>query len=209
MTDLPLAAPRRLRSRGVVLTSLMAGAGLSLGACDNAPSATQWGDQTPAASQPVEAATFASLDECKRGEAYTDAECDTAYAEAQKASDKDGPRFADQDSCEARYGVAQCVPRSQAGGGSVFTPLLTGFIIGQAMSNMGGGYRGAPMYRDRDGGWSSGAGRPLSRDYVTGRATVRSDAFGPPRASAPSRMQSRSAVISRGGFGGGGRAYGG
>ena len=111
------------------------------------------------------------------------------------------------------YGVDQCVPRSQAnGGGSFFTPLLTGFIIGQALENMGNrGYRGAPMYRDRDGTYYSGSGYPVSRDYVTGRSRVRTDSFDvPSRYEAPTRVQSRSSVISRGGFGGGsqiGRAH--
>jgi hypothetical protein len=39
---------------------------------------------------------------------------------------------------------------------------------------------------------------------------MRTDSFDAPRAGAPPRMQSRSSVISRGGFGGwGGRGYGG
>jgi len=38
---------------------------------------------------------------------------------------------------------------------------------------------------------------------------VRSDSFDAPAAQAPTRVQSRSSVISRGGFGGGGRSFGG
>jgi len=201
---------RRLRSSGLALTSLMAGTALSVSACDNTPAATQWGDP-PAASREVEAKTFASLDECKSSGDMTAAQCDTAYAEAQKDAATNAPKFSDQQSCEERYGVDQCVPRSSNnGGGSFFTPLLTGFIVGQALSNMGGGgYRGAPMYRDRDGTFYGGSGQPLSRDYVTGRTRVRADSFDAPEARAPARVQSRSSVISRGGFGGGGRSYGG
>jgi len=201
---------RRLRSGGLALTSLMAGTALSVSACDNTPAATQWGDP-PAASREVDAKTFASLDECKSSGDMTAAQCDTAYAEAQKDAATNAPKFSDQQSCEERYGVDQCVPRSSNnGGGSFFTPLLTGFIVGQALSNMGGGgYRGAPMYRDRDGTFYGGSGQPLSRDYVTGRTRVRADSFDAPEARAPARVQSRSSVISRGGFGGGGRSYGG
>jgi uncharacterized protein YgiB involved in biofilm formation len=208
MSDQPTSPRRRLRSSGLALTGLMAGTAMSVSACDGSPAATQWGDP-PAASRQVEAKTFASLDECKASGDMTAAQCDTAYAQAQKDSAANAPKFSDQQSCEERYGVDQCVPRSsQNGGGSFFTPLLTGFIIGQALNNAGG-YRGAPMYRDRDGGWYSGSGYPVSRDYVTGRTRVRSDSFDAPEARAPARVQSRSSVISRGGFGGGGRSFGG
>jgi uncharacterized protein YgiB involved in biofilm formation len=209
MSEQFLKPRRRLRSSGLVLTGLMAGTAMSISACDDGGgSAVQWGDQA-AASRQVEARTFASLDDCKKADDLTDAQCDTAYAQAQKDSAENAPKFSDQQSCEERYGVDQCVPRSSQNGGSFFTPLLTGFIIGQALNNMGGGYRGAPMYRDRDGTFYSGSGYPLSRDYVTGRTRVRSDSFEAPTVRAPTRVQSRSAVISRGGFGGGGRSFGG
>jgi uncharacterized protein YgiB involved in biofilm formation len=207
MTD--QAKPRLKRSRSLTLTTLMAGAAVSITACDNAPAVTQWGDPPAAeAGRAVEARTFTSLDECKASGDFTAQQCETTLAQAQKDSAENAPKFNDQQSCEERYGVDQCVPRSSQGGGSFFTPLLTGFIIGQAMNNMGG-YRGAPMYRDRDGTYYGGSGYPLSRDYVTGRTRVRSESFNlPSRAEAPTRVQSRSAVISRSGFGGG-RSFGG
>lgn len=207
MTDHPNT--RLKRSRSLTLTTLMAGAAVSISACDSAPAVTQWGDAPAAAAgKAVEARTFTSLDECKASGDFTAQQCETTLAQAQKDSAENAPKFNDQQSCEERYGVDQCVPRSGQNG-SFFTPLLTGFIIGQALNNMGGGYRGAPMYRDRNGTYVGGSGYPLSRDYVTGRTRVRSESFdAPSRAEAPSRVQSRSSVISRGGFGGG-RSFGG
>jgi uncharacterized protein YgiB involved in biofilm formation len=77
---------------------------------------------------------------------------------------QNAPKFNDQQSCEERYGVDQCVPRNQAGGGSFFTPLLTGFIVGQALSNLGGGgYGGRALYRDRYGGLGYSDGRRYDR----------------------------------------------
>ena len=201
MTDHPQR--RRLRSSGLALTGLMAGTAISISACDDSGSIAQWGDP-PAAAREVDARTFASLDACKQAEGMTAQQCDAAYAQAQKDSAANAPKFGDQQSCEERYGVDQCVPRNNGGGGSFFTPLLTGFIVGQALSNMGGGYYGAPMYRDRGGAYYGGSGYPLSRDYVTGRTRVRAESFDAPAMHAPARVQSRSAVISRGGFGGGG-----
>ncbi|MDI1363581.1 MAG: DUF1190 domain-containing protein [bacterium] len=206
----PKAKSRLKRSRSLTLTTLMAGAAVSITACDNSTAVTQWGDPPAAeAGRAVEARTFVSLDECKASGDFTAQQCETTLAQAQKDSAQNAPKFNDQQSCEERYGVDQCVPRSSQGGGSFFTPLLTGFIIGQALNNMGGGYRGAPMYRDRDGAYYGGSGYPLSRDYVTGRTRVRSESFNlPSRAEAPTRVQSRSSVISRSGFGGG-RSFGG
>lgn len=195
--------PRRKRSSSLVLTSLMAGTAMSITACDSQPSIGQWQDP-PAASRPVDVQSFKTLQECQDSGLSADV-CSTALAQAQ-GDQADHPRYDNAQSCEDKYGVGQCVPRSD-GGGSFFTPLLTGFLVGQALN--GGGYRGAPIYRDRDGDYYSGGGAVFSRDYVTGRTQVSSDAFGPPARSAPTRVQSRSSVISRGGFGGGSRSFGG
>lgn len=204
----PPLARRRLRSSGLALTGLMAGTAISVSACDDPGTATQWGDP-PSASREIDAKTYASLDDCKTSGDMTAAQCQTAYDQAQKDSAASAPKFGDQQSCEERYGVDQCVPRNNGGGGSFFTPLLTGFIVGQALNNMGGGYYGAPMYRDRNGTYYGGGGSPLSRDYVTGRTRVRTDSFNAPEMRAPTRVQSRSSVISRGGFGGSGRSFSG
>lgn len=204
-----MTAPRpRKRSSAVTLTGLMAGSAISISACDNTPTTGQW-ENPPAVSagRSVEAASFESLGACEASGTFTAQQCQTAFQEAQKASAENAPKFADRQSCEERFGVDECVPR-QGQGGSFFTPLLTGFIIGQAMNNMGG-YRGAPMYRDRDGGYYGGGGYPVSRDYLTGRTRVSADSFEAPKAGAPARVQSRSSIISRGGFGGGSRSFGG
>lgn len=184
------------RSQSIVLTTLMAGTGLSLTACDGE------------ASKPVDALSYASVAECRTAGKIPADQCNAAYAQAQKANEQNAPRFDDKQSCEEQFGTAQCTPRNN---GSFFTPLLTGFVVGQLLNNSGGGYRGAPMYRDREGNYFGGAGSRISRDYVSGRTRVGADAFDS-SARAPARVQSRSAVISRSGFGGGfggGRSFGG
>jgi uncharacterized protein YgiB involved in biofilm formation len=183
------------RSRSIVLTTLIAGTGVSLSACD--------GD---VGNKPVDAMSYRTVAECRSAGTVPAAQCDTAFAQAEKANAQNAPRFNDRASCEAQFGEAQCQPRNN---GSFFTPLLTGFLVGQMLN--GGGYRGAPMYRDRDGNYLGSGGNRLSRDYATGRTRIGSDAFNPSARSAPTRVQSRSSVISRGGFGGGfgGRGFGG
>lgn len=182
------------RSRSIVLTTMIASTALSLTACD------------ADGGRPVDALSFNSVAECRAAGSVRAADCDKAYAQAVKANETTAPQFEDRQTCEEQYGPAQCTPRNN---GSFFTPLLTGFIVGQALNNLGG-YSGAPMYRDRFGNYSGGAGGALTRDYMTGRTRVGSEAFNPD-AKSPTRVQSRSAVISRGGFGGGfgSRGYGG
>ena len=195
-----------MRSRSLTLTSLMCGASLTIGACDNTPTVSQAEAQLN--KDPVEAFAYASLDQCKAENKVSDEECDKGYAAALK-DDANAPKYAEQKTCEDVYGEGQCVPRSQANGGSFFTPLLTGFIIGRMLDG-GGGYRGTGLYR-RGGEYYTGWGGRVNHDYATGRTSVGRQGIDPPAAvrNAPARVQTRSAVVSRGGFGGGSRSYGG
>lgn len=199
-----------MRSKSLTLTSLMAGASLTLGACNGSPPSSQAEAQVN--KDPVEAFAYANLDQCKTEDKVSDEECDKAYAAALKDNETNAPKYSQQANCEEVYGVGQCVPRSSAGHGSFFTPLLTGFIIGRMLD--GGGYRGTGLYRRDDrygGGYYTGWGGRVNHDYATGRTTVGREGIDPPSSvrNAPSRVQSRSTVVSRGGFGGGGRSFGG
>ncbi|WP_296172941.1 DUF1190 domain-containing protein [uncultured Brevundimonas sp.] len=187
------------RSRVLHVSSLMATASFSLAAC---------GAPQVAAPEPEPVQAYTSLEECRVANDISDAECDAAQAAAQKAAAETAPRYATQSECEGQWGPSQCQP-NQSGGGSFFTPLLTGFIVGQMLN--GGGYRGGgPLYRDRDGRYSNGYGGGYTyRDYRTGKTLTNGREHGDVARQAPSRVQSRTTVVSRGGFGGGGRGYGG
>jgi len=193
---------RRLkRSRTLQVTSLMATVSFSMAACGS-----------PAANVPeapaVPALAYTSLDECRAANDVPDEECVVASNVAGQQAAETAPRYATREECEGQWGPAQCEQRN-TGGGSFFGPLATGFIIGQMMN--GGGYRGGgPLYRDREGQYSNGyGGGYLSRDYRTGRNVTNANDHTPAARQAPARAQSRTAVVSRGGFGGGGRGYGG
>ncbi|UTP40848.1 DUF1190 domain-containing protein [Phenylobacterium sp. LH3H17] len=197
------------RSSSLTLTTMLAGASLSVAACDDPPAAARWDQNSVAQGEQVETFQYADLDSCKTANQIPDAECDTAYAKALEDNDKSAPRFEAKATCEETYGEGNCVPRG-SGGGSFFTPLLAGFVIGQMFD--GGGnryYRGTGLYRGRDG-YTTGWGGKLGRDYATGRTTIGKYGIDPPDSvrQAPPRMQTRTSVVSRGGFGGG-RGYGG
>jgi uncharacterized protein YgiB involved in biofilm formation len=196
----PTTTLRRLkRSRGLQVTSLMATVGFSVSAC---------GVPQAAPPPPEPALAYTSVAECRTADVIPDAECDAAYAAAQAKAAETSPRYATREECEGQWGPNQCEPRNQ-GGGSFFGPLATGFIIGQLLN--GGGYRGGgPLYRDRDGHYSNGyGGGYLGRDYRTGRSITNAREHTDVARQAPPRAQSRTAVVSRGGFGGGGRGFGG
>ena len=147
--DLPKTATMRRmkRSRVLHVSSLMATASFSLAACGS--------PQRVAAPEPEPTPVYTSLDECRAANDISDAECDAAQAAAQKAAAETAPRYATQSECEGQWGPSQCQPNNQGGNGSFFSPLLTGFIVGQLLS--GGGYRGGgPLYRDREGRLSNG-----------------------------------------------------
>ena len=193
---------RRLkRSRTLQVTSLMATVSFSMAACGSPQVALP---DAPAIPTPA----YTSLDECKAANDVSDTECDAAQAAARTQAAETAPRYATREECEGQWGPSQCEPRN-SGGGSFFGPLATGFIIGQLLN--GGGYRGGgPLYRDRQGQFSNGyGGGYLSRDYRTGRTITNANDHTPAARQAPSRVQSRTTVVSRGGFGGGGRGYSG
>lgn len=204
MSDTPLpqtsSLTRLKRSRTLQVTSLMATVSFSMAACGSPQRLAPAAEADPALA-------YTSVSECRAANDVADAECDAAYAEAQRQAAEKAPRYASQEECEGQWGPDQCRPLN-TGGGSFFGPLATGFIIGQLLN--GGGYRGGgPLYRDWDGRYSNGyGGGYLARDYATGRTYANRNDVDVAR-KAPPRAQSRTAVVSRGGFGGGGRGYGG
>lgn len=201
-------ARRLKRSRRMVMTSLMCSASVSLVACDD-PAADAWSNasQQPVPAtieqgEQVDAFAYRTLEGCKRADEIPDAECETSWNAAQADQEKTAPRFDERQTCEDVYGAGQCVPRSAQGSGSFWGPLITGFVVGRMLD---GGFRGTGLYRDqRDGGYATGYGGRLDRDYNTGRTRIGSNGIDPPAVikQTPPKIQTRTSVLSRGGFGG-------
>jgi len=185
------------RSRRLSLTTLMAAGGVSLVACGDNP-ADNVRIENPGPS--VDAWTYQSLQECKDKNEVPDDACVTAQTAA-LADEKKGPQYDEKATCEEVYGPGQCVPRgASSGSGSIWGPLVTGFVVGQMMN---GGWGGRGYYRDwRDGGFYTSSGGRVWTDYSTGRTRLGSRGFDPPEVLGPQKVQTRASVISRGGFGG-------
>lgn len=201
---IPVAVRPRKRSRVVGLSTITAMGAASLSACD-VPSTVdeaQLSEQQYGAG--VDALPYDSVAQCTADGKIPASACQEAQDAAQKQNALGAPRFDAMETCEAQHGDGACTQQfaDSASGGSFFTPLLTGFVIGQLLDG-GRGYRYSGLYRGRDGRSYTGGGNGggyLYRNPRTGGMQVGRQALAPPVATP--RVQTRSSVVSRGGFGG-------
>src|SRR4051794_5908383 len=124
MTFSPSPRPLK-RSRRLVMTTVIASAGVSLAACDQPGASADWNAQPQVKIEqgaPINAYTYATVAGCKAANEVPDEACETAAKSAIGDQDKSAPRYAERATCEEVYGAGQCVPNSQAGQGSFFTP---------------------------------------------------------------------------------------
>lgn len=192
--------PTRKRSRHVALV-LAGTATLALAACED--------DRVDAQSFPdLESCIAASKD---NGLWFTEEDCRTNFAAAQKEYLETAPRYELKELCEQEHGAGNCGsdPAAQdaagqstaqnSGGGFSFMPLLVGYMMGSMLSR-GGGIFSQPMVNTPDGRYStpkgdqkfasnSGAGKVASSTFQRAPSTI---------GKAP---MSAAQVSKRGGFG--------
>ncbi|WP_237058431.1 DUF1190 domain-containing protein [Loktanella sp. M215] len=129
--------------------------------------------------------------------AFTVQDCDAAYQDALVEYERSAPRYDDQALCEEQHGGACVVDeRAAGGGGSIFMPLMAGYLMGSML----GGNRAMtqPLYRDAGGKFATaGGGTVLNGNR--GSARMQPSSFrAAPAAAAP---MSRATVSKTGGFG--------
>lgn len=148
----------------------------------------------------VDAAVFESIQQCVEYPGVLKEQCEQSYKEAQSQHAAVAPKFASQADCQADFGAGKCekAPYQTSGGGSVFMPLMMGYMMG---SMLGGRRMGSqPLYRSAQ---SPGTFRTADNRSVgskVGRTKVAS--------SATNRPSFKSSTQSRGGFGSSGRRFG-
>jgi uncharacterized protein YgiB involved in biofilm formation len=197
--------PPRRRKRSASARLSAAGLAAMLSACDGTP------DPQQQFGEPTEVAAFQSVNECVASGAFSQVQCTEASNDALANDARAAPRYESQSVCEDAFGDGQCLRRTD-GGQSFFVPLLTGFMIGRLLD--GGGYRYHGLYRSRrDDSYYTGSGAWLHSGGYGGRSwryQVGSRAVAaPPAPVTTQRIQTRSSVVSRGGFGGRAGARGG
>ena len=139
----------------------------------------------------VDTALFESVKQCT-GLGFTEQECVANYQQAQQTHIAASPKYTNRADCEADFGAEKCeiAPQKTASGGSVFMPLMAGYLMGSMLS---GGGRGQPLYRAAGDGGTFRTADNKAVGSATGRTQVAKSATQtPPRATR---------TVSRGGFG--------
>jgi uncharacterized protein YgiB involved in biofilm formation len=144
----------------------------------------------------VDTAMFESVQQCK-GLGFTEQECVANYEAAQKMHVDVAPKYTSRTDCEADFGAEKCqvAPQKTTTGGSVFMPLMAGYMMGSMLS---GGARTQPLYRSRDDRTNFRTADNRKVGSTVGRAQISKSAT-----KAPS-VKTR--TVSRGGFGSAARA---
>lgn len=154
--------------------------------------------------QPEEPKTYATIGECI-ADGKDKTVCESSWAEADKLTKEQAPRFADKAACEAQFGAGGC----QTGGDgstSWFMPALMGYMIGNMMGNSSSSaayQRGIDDERRRGGGTTYIAPRPVYRTQTGGLSAAAFSGGKMTTTPAPTTYAaSRAATTSaRGGFG--------
>ncbi|MDP6259859.1 MAG: DUF1190 domain-containing protein [Rhodospirillales bacterium] len=149
----------------------------------------------------VDASIYESLEQCKRDPLNTPDQCDSSFKEAQSQHAAVAPKYATAEDCQADFGKEKCevAPYRTSSGGSVFMPLMAGYMMGSLLGGRGS-MMSQPLYRSSQSPNSFRTAENRNVGSKTGRTTVAK--------SATSRPSFKSATRSRGGFGSSGRRFG-
>ncbi|GAB6053239.1 DUF1190 domain-containing protein [Magnetospira thiophila] len=102
---------------------------------------------TACSESEVDVGVFDSVDQCMITPGMTQELCTDALAQSKAEHVKVAPKYTAQADCEADFGAGQCetAPYQTQSGGSVFMPMMMGFMMGQML-----GGRSQPLYRSSD-----------------------------------------------------------
>ena len=149
----------------------------------------------------VDAAVYDSVEQCIKAPSVPREECEKSYKEARTQHAAVAPKYSSEVDCQADFGVGKCeqAPYRTSSGGSVFMPLMMGYMMGSFI----GGRRSMmsqPLYRSADSSKTFRTADNRNVGSTTGRTRVAS--------SATRRPSFKSSTLSRGGFGASGRRFG-
>lgn len=170
----------RARSRHVT-AALLGAAAFALMACEEEKV------ETVVVSDP---AACAALGEFSRDD------CEKGYAEAKAQNDATAPRYDAMAVCEEEHGTGNCQPEVTSGGGSVFMPILMGYMMGRMM----GGFGAKPLYPTPSGAVrTADGGTQFNR--MNGVGTASRASYQPAPQTKNLAPMTKTSVQSKGGFG--------
>lgn len=170
------------RSRSLKL-ALMGASALTLAACEDAQ----------------DVAIFENVEQCVRQDGFGMEDCKANMETAKAEHVRVAPKYTSAADCEADFGADQCetAPQKTQNGGSVFMPLMMGYMMGNMLSGRSG-VATQPLYRSKDDPKNFRTGDNKKVSGKTGISKVSSKV-----ARAPS---TKTSTIRRGGFGSAARA---
>lgn len=179
------------RSRTVAITILGAAA-FTLAGCQE---------------ETVDASAFPDLQSCtaaaQEGGVFTAQDCDTAFAEAEALHVEAAPRYDSIAVCEEQHGQGACGSEATAtsgGSGSIFMPLMAGYLIGNMLGGRNGAAASQPLYKTANGKFTNAAGSSTFSNN-SGTAKMGTSQFNRPAATVGKAPMTRATAMSRGGFG--------
>jgi uncharacterized protein YgiB involved in biofilm formation len=174
------------RSKSIALV-MMSASTIALSACDEPT---------------VDAAVFDTLEQCISDPVISESQCRSEFAVAKQQHVKAAPKYTSKTDCEADFGAAQCeqAPQRTQSGGSVFMPLMMGYMMGSMLSGGRRGVASQPLYRSTDDPKNYRTADNKKIGGKTGATKVAQSA-----ARSPSVKTS---TVSRGGFGARARSTG-
>ena len=168
------------RSKALKL-SLMGASALTLVACDNSQ----------------EVGVFETIDQCVDKAGFTRDICEKNQKVAQSKHIQVSPKYTSLSDCETDFGSEKCevAPQRTTSGGSVFMPMMMGYMMGRRNSMMS-----QPLYRSAKSPNSFRTAENQNVGSKTGKTKV--------ARSTTSRPTFKSSTLSRGGFGSSARRFG-
>ena len=151
-----------------------------------------------ACDQPSDvAAIFENVDQCVQANADDANHCESQWQKAEEEHIRSAPKYTRIEDCQADFGDNQCqtAPQQTTSGGSVFMPLMAGYMMGSLLS--GGTYSNVatqPLYKSRDDGATFRTADNKGVTSKTGIQTVSRTVVQSP--------STKTTTIQRGGFGG-------
>ena len=149
----------------------------------------------------VDASIFESIEQCTNDPLFSKSQCESSFREAKSQHAAVAPKYTTARDCQADFGTGKCepAPYRTASGGSVFMPMMAGYMMGSLLSGRGS-MMSQPLYRSSQGTGGFRTAENRSVGSKIGRTKVAS--------STTRRPSFKSSTRSRGGFGSSSRRFG-
>ncbi len=153
---------------------------------------------TACSDDQIESKSYRDVDSCISDAVFTEEQCEGSYQNAKAFDELSGPRYDTRSTCEGEFGTSRCFERS-SNGASYWSPFLQGYLISSLVNKATGGpeLHSRPYYSPRKGGYYTAYGTRVQ--FSSRGASVSRDSM--TTAPKPAKLQTRTSVLSRGGFG--------